>query len=212
MEKRITTLDNGVGKKGDYWYIDRKSRIGTRLLTLALVIGIAVLGASCGASNMGLDDQMGQTDATRGTSGLLDGVLNTVTTTLTTTTTTLLGGTTSSTKWYFDCDVVQIPDANCPLKWYLDNRVLTIGSTKAFDKFEVYYTDRTKDRLDVNASSLTYKLRYGKTLDGFFVRLKSDGSKWYCDNSKWFVDVDDARWYGDVDSCSTSTTSSGVVY
>jgi len=190
---------NTTSKKGDYWFLDRKGA-GTRLLLLALAIGITLLGASCGANDQLFQDQdqsAAGIDVTRGTSDLLGALTGTVT--------NVVG--TLSTKWYFDCDVVAAPDGVCPIKYAVNNGVLTVASLKAFDKVNLYYSDHSKDGISCNTLNLSLRLRKG--LDGVMVRLKSDGSKWYCDNGKWFIDVDSARWYGDVDSANAGSGTQG---
>ena len=180
------------GKKGDYWYIDHKAR-GVRILLVAVVATLAILGSSCGStSSMMVEDQV----AARSTSGLVGSLLST--------TTTVVTNTVSSLKWFIDCSVVDASLLLCPFVTSNENNCLGIASSKAFDKVEVYYSDRTKDSYSVYTTSLKVKLRSGKTLDGFMVRLKADGSKWFFDNGKWFIDADSARWYGDVDSAATT--------
>ena len=159
------------GKKGDYWYVDRKRdywyvdcKVGTRILMLALAIGITLLGAACSSTG----EQMFQpetADVTRGTSDLCGTLLGTVDSTLTTVTST----TTSSNKWYIDCKTVYDRNGACPNKWYFDGATLNVGSSQAFDKVNVYFTDGSKTSLDVRTSSLSYKLPRGKFLDGFML-------------------------------------------
>jgi hypothetical protein len=198
MDKRITTQN--TGKKGDYWFLDR-SRLGTRLLTLALALGVTAAGAACSSTaNQSLEDPTAITDS-RGTSGLLGGVLGTVTGTVGAVTGIL------SEKWYFDTAVVEPLLALLPLKAQLDGRNLSLKSTEVFDQVEVCFTDQTKLTLSPNALSLSFRGPYGKTIQGVVVRLKSDGSKWFFDNGKWYVDAASERWYSDVDSAPTPVTN-----
>jgi hypothetical protein len=192
-----STIETGTGKKGDYWYIDFRSK-GARVLCLALAATLAMLGASCSAGTSQMMEP--QEGAGRNTSGLLGSLTGAVTTTLSGTTGIVTDVVGTLGKWFIDEDVVPADPAKCPFTVACDGRTLNIASGVRFDKVEVYYSDGSKDNTSVYTTSLAYRLRYGKTLAGFMVRLKADGSKWFFDNGKWFIDADSARWYGDCDS------------
>jgi len=193
MEANIRTHNT----RKDYWYLDRKrfKYKGWQLLLTALAMAVVATCSACGGTDATFQQQYEAAygDSARGTSGLVSTVTSTVTSTLSSTLT--------SQKWYIDCGVV--PIVNCPLTSTFDGKVLSIKSAKgSFDKAVVFFTDRSKADFSLNAGSFSYTLPKGKTLDGFMVRLKADGSKWFFDSGKWFVDVDSARWYGDCDSAN----------
>lgn len=105
----------------------------------------------------------------------------------------------SSSKWYFDRSGLPLPTGYKPMissAW--KNQSLSLTSSDLYDKVVIYFTDYTKDIYSTNESSGLYKPFRARTADGFMVRLKSDGSKWYFDNagipvpagSKWFSDMD----------------------
>jgi len=123
--------------------------------------------------------------------------------------TTLAGATVSymtwtfkydNSKWYIDRAGMPLPNGYKPtvtVAW--KNQSLALTSSDLYDSVVVYYTDYTKDSYSTNTFSGTYKPFQNHTPDGFRVRLKSDGSKWYFDaagvpltpaSSKWFSDMD----------------------
>lgn len=183
----------------DYWYLDRSgrggsTRLGLRALALVVAVGVMLAGASCGTS-MDATYAVDEAPAARGTSGLLGDVLQPVGGLVGTVTGTVSG----VLKWFIDADSCPVDPALVPFKHSLVDRQFSLSSTKLFDKVEFYYTDGSKENFSLYTHSFNLRLRYGKTLDGFMVRLKHDGSKWFFDGEKWFVDADSARWYGDVD-------------
>jgi hypothetical protein len=201
MDQQVLT---NTSKKGDYWFLDR-SRLATRLLTVALALAVMALGAACSAGNQGFADAT-ELDASRETS-LLGGVLGTVTGVVTGTVDTVTGVLTG--KWYIDEEVVPADPAKCPFTTRFESNILYIKSTRVFDKVELYYTDGSQENFSLYNLNFSIRPRYGRTLDGYMIRLKADGSKWFFDSGKWFVDVDSGRWYGDVDSASTDNSGSG---
>lgn len=175
---------SATNRKPDYWYLDRK---GMRTLLLMVVAVVGILSTACGTDNsLGLQDD----STVRGTSGLL-----------------LADSSLNSSKWYFDCAVVPVNPGKCDFVNSFDGTNFGLASSRVFDKVELYYSDCSKDGYSVNGNSFKCRVRPGKSLDGFMARLKSDGSKWFFDNGKWFIDVDSARWYGDCDSATLSLTS-----
>jgi hypothetical protein len=179
----------------DYWYLDRSgrgngTRLGLRALALVMAVSVMLAGASCGT---GIEQTYGtdQPTVSRDSSSLLGSVVGGV-----------VGTVTGVLKWFIDVDSCLADPALVPFKHALVDRQFSLNSTQRFDKVEFYYTDRTKENFSVDTCSFNMRVRYGKTLEGFMVRLKSDGSKWFFDGEKWFVDADSGRWYGDVDSAT----------
>jgi len=188
-------------RQGDYWCVDRKgrkrfTRLGRGVL-VAMALLVTVLVASCANTNQTFAQQYeaayGNDGQTRNTSDVLSPSLSAVAVP------TL--GLLSSQKWFIDCGVVPVADAACPCTAKFDGRALSISSgSSQIDKVVVYFTDRSKLDFSLKTSSFSYRLPAGRQLDGLLVRLRNDGSKWYFDSGKWFVDADSARWYGDCDS------------
>jgi hypothetical protein len=107
-------------------------------------------------------------------------------------------------KWYFDNAGNLLPEGYKPsiqlsLPLALAGpQTLAVTSSDLYDKLTVFYSDGSKDNLGADDLHGSYKLNPRKGIDGFCIRLKSDGSKWYFDNlgipvlsgAKWFADMD----------------------